>query len=70
VPAYQAERGLYSLTVMWRAADGESNKAPYEWLRLPQTAEFMVELEHQNTGSSRVMPERGRSGGTWAHWQV
>lgn len=67
---YDCGRELYNLTAMHKASSASADKAPYEWLRLPNTVEFLVELERQNTGQSRVIAERGRTGGTWAHWQV
>lgn len=45
-------------------------KVPAEWLRLPDTVEYVAVLaEHLNMGESHnlVRTARGRSGGTWLH---
>ena len=61
-----------SLTDMWKASGNLTNKNPYEWLRLPQTDEFITTVSKKlNTGKSRIIEtQRGRTGGTWAHWQI
>jgi len=45
-------------------------KLPAEWLRLPDTEEYLTVLaEHLNVGKSHnlVRTSRGRNGGTWLH---
>lgn len=80
VPApfvYQGEvihdRGeMLSLTDMWKASGSPSGRAPPDWLVLPGTADFVncVEASH-NAGKSGIIAKKvGKSGGTWAHWQV
>jgi hypothetical protein len=60
-----------SLTDMWKAAGGQDNKNPVEWIRYAG-AEFVAELAKSlNTGKSHIIKTtRGRHGGTWAHWQI
>jgi phage antirepressor YoqD-like protein len=59
-----------SLTDMWRAAGGDTNRAPAEWLRSAQ-AKDLIEFVQENMGISHVLTrEQGRTGGTWAHWQI
>ncbi len=64
---YDRERGLYNLTAMWRGAGCPRSKKPTDWQCIPSTIEFLAEL---NAGFSGIKAERGRTGGTWAHWQV
>lgn len=67
------ERGeMLSLTDMWRAAGGDPNKAPKFWIPQDATQEFIGYI----SDLKKVIPdnllqvERGRNGGTWAHWQI
>jgi hypothetical protein len=60
------------LTDMWRAAGADDSKRPVDWARLPATIEFVEYIaENLKVGKSHLFQiERGRDGGTWAHWQV
>ena len=67
------ERGeMLSLTDMWRAAGGEDSKRPSDWLALPATVEFVSHISDMDNAeiSGIIQTERGRNGGTWAHWQI
>jgi hypothetical protein len=64
---YDPERGLYNLTAMWRASGGDANRDPAAWLRLDETGAFLAEL---NMVQNHILSQRGRNGGTWAHWQI
>lgn len=80
-PIRRAEERV-NLTDMWRAAGGDPDKRPVDWLRLPGTAQFLEYLaENLKVGKSHLekpaetggllLTERGgRDPGTWAHWQV
>jgi len=67
------ERGeMLSLKDMWRAAGGEDSKRPSDWLALPATVEFVSYISDMVNAeiSGIIQTERGRNGGTWAHWQI
>lgn len=64
---YDAERGLYNLTAMWRAAGCPRGKRPSKWQETEQYKEFLAEL---NVRIGDIYSTRGGGGGTWAHWQV
>ena len=66
------DRQFVSLTDMWRAADSPGNKDPRQWRRLPESDGFIGHIAAAlNVGKSHVIrADRGRGGGTWAHWQV
>lgn len=61
-----------SLTDMWRAAGSPKDKRPNDWLALAGTVEFVAAVEASfNAGQDGIIRgERGRSGGTWGHWQI
>jgi hypothetical protein len=58
------------LTDMWRAAAVAESKRPAEWLRHDATQEFASYLETVGAAHSLVRTAEGRSGATWAHWQL
>lgn len=75
----------WSLTDMWKAAGSSKHQKPNDWLRQPEVMRFVAAVEKryhedirksgENTGSARIFPsavesQKGRGGGTWAHWQV
>jgi hypothetical protein len=61
-----------NLTDLWKASGSHKNNNPYEWLRLPQTNEFINTVsKNLNTEKSRILKTtRGKGGGTWGHWQI
>lgn len=58
------------LTDMWRAAGDESRKRPSDWLAFESTQQFREYLETTLPEGSLTRATEGRSGGTWAHWQL
>jgi hypothetical protein len=58
------------LTDMWRAAEDEGRKRPSDWLALESAREFREYLETTLNQGSLVETTEGRSGATWAHWQL
>lgn len=68
-----SDRGeTLSLTDMWKAAGAPANQDPAQWSR-SAAAEAFIEAVSVNMGISHnklVETKAGRSGGTWAHWQV
>jgi hypothetical protein len=63
---------LLCLTDMWRAAGGDESKRPAEWLRQEGPQEFVRFIaDNLNMGIDHIIiGERGKDGGTWAHWQI
>ena len=63
---------LVNLTRARKAVGSPENKLPRDWKRLPQTVEFIEKVaEKLNVEKSHIMfSERGRFGGTYAHWQI
>ena len=59
------------LTDMWKAAGSIPNREPYNWVR-KEGSEFVAHVQQDtNLPAEQVLyAERGRGGGTWAHWQV
>ncbi|QTA86216.1 KilA-N domain-containing protein [Desulfonema magnum] len=61
---------MISLTDLWKAAGGDKNRAPAQWLKLPGTKAFIKALEKQIVKISHsLLKSRGRLG-TFAHWQI
>jgi hypothetical protein len=66
------EESMMSLTDLWKAVDGTALNKPSHWLQQDSSQNFI------NVASKRfnVRPEyllqttRGRTGGTFAHWQI
>ncbi len=67
----RARGEMLSLTDMWRAAGEDPSKRPYEWAR-KEGADFIAHMEAVlNTPQERILSaSRGRSGATYAHWQI
>ncbi|WP_226576520.1 KilA-N domain-containing protein [Acuticoccus sediminis] len=63
---------MLSLTDMWKAAGAPPDKRPAEWLRHDGTKEFVECVAATvNVGKAHILEgQRGRAGGTWAHWQI
>lgn len=64
-----------SLTDMWRAAGGDDDKRPAEWLRHDATKTFVSYLSDTfNVGNTHIeliqTLRGGANPGTWAHWQI
>lgn len=59
-----------NLTEMWKASKKSRSHGPTEWTRFAG-AEFIKSFG-DNTGSARNLTraQRGRNGGTFAHWQI
>jgi Rha family phage regulatory protein len=65
--------GKLNLTDMWKAANSPDGRGPSDWLATAQAKHFREFLEAtDNAGNAGNMVEatRGRSGETWAHWQL
>jgi hypothetical protein len=60
-----------SLTDLWKASGSIENKDPRQWQR-KSGEEFVVDLaESLNVPVEHIIKsKRGKSGGTWAHWQI
>ncbi len=62
---------MLSLTDMWEAAGSDPSKRPADWAR-KEGAEFIAHMEavlNMPVGHI-IRAQRGRNGGTWAHWQI
>jgi len=61
-----------SLTDMWKAAGANDHQQPKYWLRQEGVRTFIDALATaQNVIENHLLKiERGKSGGTWAHWQI
>lgn len=59
------------LTDMWRANGADPSKRPSDWTRKDgaQFVDFTAENLNMPLGHI-IEAERGRDGGTWAHWQI
>jgi hypothetical protein len=61
-----------NLTDMWKAAGAPGSKPPAEWQRQSQATEF-IDFIADTMGRAHnllLWTKTGRSGGTWAHWQI
>lgn len=61
------------LTDMWRAGGADPSKQPSNWLGSVQArefSEFLAENATPRISGSLVRATEGRTGGTWAHWQL
>jgi hypothetical protein len=59
------------LTDMWKAAGSPEHKNPAQWRRHPGTAEFIDHVGDIVCQQHNIWRgEPGRTGGTWAHWQI
>lgn len=66
------DRGeMLNLTDMWRSKGSPENREPFNWAR-KEGASFIeaVSVAHNLPDSQVMTKKRGKSGGTWAHWQV
>jgi hypothetical protein len=63
---------MVCLTEMWRAAGSDPSKRPVNWLASVEAKNFIRFLEESlNVRNSDLLQiEQGRSGSTWAHWQI
>lgn len=70
--AFDPSAQMWNLNAMHQAAGGLSHKRPHEWMKRDQTQEFVAALARKlpAQGGSLVVTQEGRSGGTWAHWQI
>lgn len=72
--ASQGKRGQesVSLTDLFKAAGSPPNKDPGQWLRLPDTLDFLdFQTKTLNMGKSHIIQaSKGRRGSTWGHWVV
>ncbi|MBK3797856.1 hypothetical protein GAY33_01125 [Azospirillum brasilense] len=67
------DRGdLLHMTDMWKAAGSPNGRAPSDWQELQQAADFIAYITDTAgiPGNKLVITKTGRSGGTWAHWQI
>ncbi|BAH75899.1 KilA-N domain-containing protein [Solidesulfovibrio magneticus] len=64
------EKGLVSLTDLWKAGGGEDRNRPKEWLSFKGNQEFIQELAKGGNPTLFVQVKPGRNGGTFAHWQI
>ena len=60
---------LICLTDFWKAVDRPKNKSAPQWLKLPQTTNFIMKLQAK-LGASLTVIERCDDKGTFAHWQI
>jgi len=65
----KAKNDLLCLTDFWMAVGRPKNKSAPQWLRLPQTINFIIRLESK-IGRSQAMVEKYDKSGTFAHWQI
>jgi hypothetical protein len=67
-----ADGEMVNLTDVWRSAGTPRNQSPKDWIRSTEATKFIESLSKklkvENSHLLRI--ERGRSGGTFAHWQV
>lgn len=63
---------MLCLTDMWKAAGSPETARPTDWLVQDGTRAFVGYIVgHLNASQDGIIQtERGRYGGTWAHWQV
>lgn len=66
--------GLISLTDLWKAAGGANRNHPTKWLSNDGTKEFLnhlgAKLRVQDSELIQIIRGRGKTQGTYAHWQV
>lgn len=61
---------MLSLTDMWKAAGEDPQMAPAKWRELPQAQAFIGHVTDIIGKSDIIVASRGRTGGTFAHWQI
>ena len=61
-----------SLTDLWKASGSVAHQKPVQWLRLPETSKFNNAVSQKlKVGLSHLLETtKGRTGGTFAHWQI
>lgn len=61
-----------SMTDLWKAAGSPSNQEPWRWLETEQAKNFIpaVEQKYNLAKNEVIKTKKGKSGGTWGHWQV
>jgi len=66
------DKGRLCLTDMWKAAGSVDTMRPNDWLHNSDTMIFMgkVAASLNATADGILKSQRGRNGGTYAHWQV
>lgn len=69
------ETGYYSLTDMWKANGGKDSQRPYYWMRLPDTVNFLKELEKDTKWRKSPIDlvktvRGGKMPGTWGTQKV
>ena len=65
----QIEEEMLCLTDFWKAVGRPKNKSAPQWLRLPQTINYIMQLEAK-MGKSLALVENRQEDGTFAHWQI
>ena len=65
----QIKDEMLCLTDFWKAVGRPKNKSAPQWLRLPQTINYIMRLEAK-MGKSRALVEDRQDYGTFAHWQI
>jgi post-segregation antitoxin (ccd killing protein) len=67
---FQGKEGV-SLTDLWIASGKDENKAPKYWRRNEGYGFIKTLAETLNVTENHLLKTtRGKSGGTWAHWQI
>lgn len=61
---------MLSLTDMWKAAGADPQQAPAKWRALPSTQTFIDHVSDIVGKSDIIRSGRGRTGATFAHWQI
>lgn len=66
------DNGLVNLTRAWKTAGAPEDKHPKQWLELASTPQLIkaVGKDFNVEESDLLVTERGRYGGTFAHWQI
>lgn len=66
------EQQRVNLTAMWRASGEEESRKPGHWVKTQSAQDFIAALVETETciKNTRFETREGRTGSTWAHWQV
>ncbi len=65
----KTKNGLICLTDFWKAVGRPKNKSAPQWLRLPQTINFIMKLQSK-MGNPESMLEKCDESGTFGHWHI
>jgi len=65
----KVKNDLICLTDFWKAVGRPKNKSAPQWLRLPQTINFIIRLESK-IGHPQSLVEKCDESETFAHWQL